>query len=97
MGRLIAARPRHPDALGHPADVTIGLDQLGHELGRQIEPAWRASRTMSSSVGVWLMPTPCHAGLAPGHAVFDHEGRQAADRAVLLLFVIDRLEADRAM
>ncbi len=35
--------------------------------------------------------------LGARHAVFDHEGRQAADRAVLLLFVIDRLEDDRAM
>ena len=37
MGRLIAARPRRPDALDHPADMTVGLDQLGHELGRQVE------------------------------------------------------------
>ena len=36
----------------HPADMAIGLDQLGHILCRQNEPAWRASWTFSSSDGV---------------------------------------------
>ena len=85
MGRLIAARPRRPDALGHPADVTVGLDQLGHELGRQVETCLLGEPrdTMSRRLGA-------------RHAVFDDEGRQAADRTVLLLLVIERLEADRA-
>jgi len=39
MGRLIAARPRRREALGHLADMPVGFDQLGHELRRQSWPA----------------------------------------------------------
>jgi len=96
MGRLIAARSRHPDALGHPADVTIGLDQLGHELGRQLETGL-AGEPYDVVVGGYLAHADTMSRrLGARHAVFDHKGRQAADRAVLLLFVIERLEADRA-
>ena len=94
MGRLIAARPRRPDALGHLADVTVGFDQLGQELGRQVETCL-LGEPRDVVVG------GCHADtmsrrLGARHAVFDDEGRQAADRTVFLLFVIDPFEADRA-
>ena len=96
MGRFIAARPRRPDALGHLADMTVGLDQFGHELGRQVE-ACLAGEPRDVVVGGCLAYADTMSRrLGARHAVFDHKGRQAADRAVLLLFVIERLEADRA-
>ena len=96
MGRFIAARPRRPDALGRPADMTVGLDQLRHELGRKVETGL-AGEPHDVVVGGCLAHTDTMSRrLGTRHAVFDHEGRQAADRTVLLLLVIERLEADRA-
>jgi len=96
VGRLIAAWSRCPDACGHPADMAVGLDELGHELRRKIE-ACLVGEPLDVVVGGCL----AHAGtmsrrLGARHPVLDHEGRQAADRTVLLLFVIDPFEADRA-
>lgn len=96
MGRLIAAWPRRPDASGHLLYVTVGVDQLGHELRRQVE-ARLAGEPLDVIVGGCL----AHADIlsrrvGARHSVFDHEGCQAANRTVLLLFVIEGLEADRA-
>ena len=96
MGRLIAARPRRPDALGHPADVTVGLDQLGHELGRQVETCLLGEPRDVVVGGCLAHADTMSRRLGARHAVFDDEGRQAANRTVLLLFVIDPFEADRA-
>ena len=96
MGRLIAAWPRCPDARGHLPDVTVCLDQLGHELGRKIETGL-AGEPLDVVVGGCLAHADTMSRrLGTRHAVFDDEGRQAANRTVLLLFVIERLEADRA-
>lgn len=96
MGRLIAAWPRCPDACGHLPDMAVGLDELGHELGRQIE-AGLAGEPLDVVVGGCLAHADTMSRrLGARHPVLDHEGRQAADRTVLLLFVIERLEADRA-
>ena len=96
MGRLIAARPRRPDALGHLSDMTVGLDQLGHELGRQVETCLFGEPRDVVVGGCLAHADTMSRRLGARHAVFDHEGRQAADCAVLLLFVIQPLEADRA-
>src|SRR5580700_10135453 len=37
MRRLVAMRPGRGNTADHPADMTIGLDQLGDILGRQNE------------------------------------------------------------
>ena len=96
MGRLIAARPRRPDALGHPADVTVGLYQLGHELGRQVETGLAGMPRDVVIGGCLAHADTMSRRLGARHPVFDDEGRQAANRTVLLLFVIEGLEADRA-
>ena len=96
MGRLIASRPRRPDALGHPADVTVGVDQFGHELRRQVETCLAREPRDVVVGGCLAHADTMSRRLGTRHAVFDDEGRQAANRTVLLLFVIERLEADRA-
>jgi len=96
MGRLIASWPRRPDARGHLLDMTVGLDQLGHELRRQVE-ARLTGEPLDVVVGRYLAHADTMSRrLGARHPVFDHEGRQAANRTVLLLFVIEGLEADRA-
>ena len=96
MGRLIATRPRRPDALGHPADVTVSLDQLGHELGRQVETGLAGEPRDVVVGGCLAHADTMSRRIGARHAVFDDEGRQAADRTVLLLLVIEPLEADGA-
>ena len=96
MGWLIAARPRRPDALSHLADVTVGLDQLWHELGRQVETCLLGEPRDVVVGGCLAHADTMSRRLGARHAVFDDEGRQAANRTVLLLFVIDPFEADRA-
>ena len=96
MGRLIAAWPRRPDALGHLANVIVGFDQLGQEFGRQVETCLLGEPRDVVVSGCLAHADTMSRRLGARHAVFDDEGRQAANRTVLLLLVIERFEADRA-
>src|SRR5215207_1851206 len=92
MRRFIAVWPRHRDALDHLPDMSIGLDQLRHELGRQVE-AGLAGEPHDVLIGGWLgHAAPCHAGLAP---VTPSSTTKVARRRVALSFCFSSSSASK--
>src|SRR5918993_2317589 len=83
MRRFIAVWPRYRDALDHLPDMSVGLDQLRHELGRQVE-ARLAGEPHDVIVRQLLgHAAACHAGLAP---VTPSSTTKVARRRVALSF-----------
>src|SRR6266540_1890081 len=92
MGRLIEARADHREALGHLPDMTVGVDQLGHEVGRQVE-ACLTGEPHDVVIGGWLgHVAPCHAGLSP---VTPSSTTKVASRRVALSFCFSSSSASK--